>query len=137
MPSLNTRKTNPTGGWWWHARAWRSQTDWQGVAQSLRDEWLRRDVHTVYWFDNVLGQLRFLQPLESTRHQINQLKKRLKGVAWGSLHDRYSGPLSGSHETPPDWRSTAGVDLHDPLAQPWLHRWGAKGDWLEMGWQLP
>ena len=232
--------SNPTGGWWWHARAWRSLSEWQGVTlameqawlqdspradrlvligasagwmlstrvlaqypeietwdidpwagrlfdwrhgRTLRKQgialhhhvgdawahtsiWLRQDGRSLYWFDNVLGQLRFVLPLAQARQQVEQLKSRLGRVVWGSVHDRYSGPLHGSQNTPAPWRSMSGVDLNDTAAQRWLQSWGAEGEWLdhltegvfrsntpvlnlawpfrrdfahwlEMGWQLP
>ena len=240
MPTLAPKWTNPTGGWWWHVRAWRIQNAWRPVMQAMHDEWvqqspsadrlvligpsagwmlsrewlgrfkrvetwdidpwagrlfdwrhgralrhagvkvhhfvgdawehesewLRRDQESLYWFDNVLGQLRFMQAPELVRQRIERVKTRLSHVAWGSVHDRYSGPLRGMDTAPPAWRSSCGIDLLAPRAQDWLQAWGAEGSWLdhltenvfrpqtpvlnlawpfkpdfghwlEMGWQLP
>jgi len=46
------------------------------------------------WFDNVLGQVGFrLGDEDMAERQLGQLKAMLKGRAWGSLHDVYSGPI--------------------------------------------
>lgn len=240
MPVMPSKLLNPTGGWWWHARAWRSLGRWESAIQAMQQEWLQagpngqrlvligasagwmfstdvllrfktietwdidpwagrlfdwrhgrelrrhglqvrhcvgdawahesswlqKDRHSLYWFDNVLGQLRFMLPPDSARQQVQQLKSKLARVAWGSVHDRYSGPLRPNRPVPASWRSRAGVDLNDAVAQSWLQSWGAQdawldhlteqvfspdtavlnlawpfksdfGHWLEMGWQLP
>ena len=93
--------------------------------------WEMSGPDTLYWFDNVLGQLRFVLPLAQARQQVEQLKSRLGRVVWGSVHDRYSGPLHGSQNTPAPWRSMSGVDLNDTAAQRWLQSWGAEGEWLD------
>ena len=40
MKTLDQRMTNPSGGWWWHVRAWRSRKSWQPVTQQMQDWWL-------------------------------------------------------------------------------------------------
>ena len=51
-----------------------------------------------FWFDNLLGQLRFTnEPLDAVSRRLQTLQKSLKHVAWGSVHDRMSGrTLPGS-----------------------------------------
>ncbi|MEY2660198.1 MAG: hypothetical protein RLZZ123_1370 [Pseudomonadota bacterium] len=155
---------------WRHGRALRHAGvkvhHFVGDAWEHESEWLRRDQESLYWFDNVLGQLRFMQAPELVRQRIERVKTRLSHVAWGSVHDRYSGPLRGLDTVPSAWRSSCGVDLLAPQAQDWLQAWGAEGSWLdhltenvfrpqtpvlnlawpfkpvfghwlEMGWQLP
>jgi hypothetical protein len=235
------RLANPTGGWWWHARAWRHQRLWAPTTRQIQDwclqtapdaerlvvigasagwmisdawltrhrevetwdidpwaqrlfewrhgktlraagvrwthhqgdawqhsaAWLRARHESVYWFDNVLGQLRFALPMATARERIESVKHQMRGTRWGSVHDRYSGPMA--HTTEADakpWRSNSGIDLEDRAAQNWLCDWGAQapwldhltegvfqtgtpvlnlgwpiqprfGHWLELGWQLP
>lgn len=55
-------------------------------------ELLRSHPHAVVLLDNVLGQLRFLQPSVSAANaQIAQITHSLRRRRWGSLHDAYSG----------------------------------------------
>ena len=51
-----------------------------------------------FWFDNVLGQLRFTgQDLPGVERQLRQIHQRMGSVTWGSVHDRMSGPcVAGS-----------------------------------------
>jgi hypothetical protein len=241
MTQTRVRIANPTGGWWWHARAWRRQGLWQPTTQHLHrwwlqtapqaprlvligasagwmmsdvwltrhkeietwdidpwsgrlfkwrhgaamraagvrwthhsgdawshtDEWVRDSAESVFWFDNILGQLRFALGLDQARTRIESVQRLMQGTRWGSVHDRYSGALSPPHAPPPaPWTSNSGVDLEDRSAQNWLHGWGARapwldhltervfkpgtpvlnlawpiqpnfGHWLELGWQLP
>ena len=82
------------------------------------------------FFDNVLGQLRFLQAAadwQQIEKRLQSLKVQLKGRAWGSVHDRMSGPtlerLTSQAELPvrhPDWN-----DQH------WLTQLNAQSPWLD------
>lgn len=128
--------------------------------------WQYAGTDTLYWFDNVLGQLRFIWPQDEAANRIGRLRTQLRGTRWGSVHDRYSGPLNGQLPLPHAWASMAGMDLDAPRSQAWLQEWGAQGSWLdhltagvfkpqtsvlnlawafkpdfghwlEMGWQLP
>lgn len=233
--------SNPSGGWWWHARAWRHQKLWQptmaqlehwwgqtaapaqrlviigasagwmmsdqwltrypqvetwdidpwarvlfswrhgramrqaqvrwthhtGDAWARTDDWLHTRQDSVFWFDNVLGQLRFTLALAQARKRIADVKHMMEGTRWGSVHDRYSGPLRKAQLSGVTaWRSERGIDLDARPSQDWLHAWGAQapwldhlteqvfeagtpvlnlawpirphfGHWLELGWQLP
>lgn len=153
-----------------HGRAMRQAgTAWThhlGDAWSEDLVWKQADDQTLYWFDNVLGQLRFMGDHATAQARILEVRQRLHKTRWGSVHDRYSGALSGHRPLPPAWRSSAGVDLASKSAQDWLQSWGAQGHWLdhlteqvfengtpvlnlawafkprfghwlEMGWQLP
>jgi hypothetical protein len=241
MDDAWVRRVNPSGGWWWHMRAWRRQTLWRATTDQLQGWWLQtapaaqrlvligasagwmmsdawltrhrevetwdidpwsprlfnwrhgralRQAHvrwthhtgdawarpeawlhttadTVFWFDNVLGQLRFTQPLAQARQRVQTVKEMMRDTRWGSVHDRYSGPLNAAKAVrAAPWTSTRGIDLDAPIAQDWLHTWGAQapwldhlteevfasgtpvlnlawpfqadfGHWLELGWQLP
>ena len=53
------------------------------------------------WFDNVLGQVGFrLGDEDMAERQLGQLKTLLKGRAWGSLHDMYSGAIDPAQPLP-------------------------------------
>lgn len=57
--------------------------------------------HACLWFDNVLGQVGFrLGDEDMAERQLGQLKTMLKGRAWGSLHDVYSGPIDADLPLP-------------------------------------
>ena len=51
--------------------------------------------NACFWFDNVLGQLRFHikdnSELDAVSQRINSLKLSMNGREWGSIHDLYSG----------------------------------------------
>ena len=199
------RWNNPTGGLWWHARAFRSQRAWQSTTQAIEDwllkhspqakrlvivgasagwmlsqTWLRsfKEVHTwdvdpwarplfhwrhgkalrqsnvqwvhhecdawmsdrawqdagpdtLYWFDNVLGQLPLIMLKEEAQQRIHAIHVALKKTHWGSIHDRFSGPITGDRSVPPAWTSQSGVEASNHLAQGWLLNWGAQGDWSD------
>lgn len=120
-----------------------------------------------YWFDNVLGQLRFTgQDVPSVEQQLRRIQKQMRSVAWGSVHDRMSGPCSPRGALPLAQQSVAPMALESPQAQNWLHEMGAispcldhltehvlpqgtqvqhtawdfktgYAHWLEMGWCSP
>jgi hypothetical protein len=129
-------------------------------------------MHTMpnafFWFDNVLGQLRFTgQDVNNVERQLGQVKRQMRTVAWGSVHDRMSGrcsPSGGALPSPQLGHAPTAMD--SPQAQAWLHKMGAispcldhlteqvlpKGTpvqhtawefkpgyahWLEMGWCPP
>lgn len=85
-----------------------------------------------FWFDNVLGQLRFTGlPVDQTQHQLAQLRHRMKKVSWGSLHDRMSGPHLATATFPPAQSASAGWTMESASGQAWLHRMGAVSPWLD------
>lgn len=207
MAGAIARRLNPTGGWWWHARAWHRQRLWRTTTGQMHDWWLQtapparrlviigasagwmmsapwltryRELETwdidpwarrlfewrhgralraaqvrwshhtsdawaqpeswlhdqadsVFWFDNVLGQLRFALPLAQARARVEGVKQLMRDARWGSVHDRYSGPLGvrPAASPPAPWPSTCGVDLNERRAQDWLHAWGAQAPWLD------
>jgi hypothetical protein len=238
--SLFQRWVNPTGGLWWHARAWRSRSHWNATTKQIEEwqlahsppgvrlvivgasagwmlsqAWLTRfqEIHTwdidpwserlfgwrhgkalrragiswvhhnhdawldpqawemsgpdtLYWFDNVLGQLPLVMLISEVHTRINGLQEALRRSHWGSVHDRYSGPIQGGRALPVPWTSNSGTLIDDGRAQTWLHQWGGHGEWsdhltadvfrpgtpvlnvawafnheighwLEMGWQSP
>lgn len=82
--------------------------------------------NAFFWFDNVLGQLRFTgQDVHSVERQLGQLKQQMRSVAWGSVHDRMSGRCSPSAGLPPPQPGFAPMAMESPQAQAWLHRMGA------------
>ena len=82
--------------------------------------------NAFFWFDNVLGQLRFTgQDVPSVERQLAQVKQQMGTVAWGSVHDRMSGRCSPSGALPPPQQGLAPTAMDSPQAQAWLHRMGA------------
>jgi hypothetical protein len=99
------------------------------------------------WFDNVLGQVGFrLGDEDMAERQLGQLKTMLKGRAWGSLHDVYSGPIDPEMPLPsyqtvqwkrlddmPEDAARVAMDLeqrsHAEAAQLLLTKVNAKGVW--------
>ena len=82
--------------------------------------------NAFFWFDNVLGQLRFTaENVQSVERQLGQLKQKMRSVAWGSVHDRMSGRCSPSGALPPPQQGFAPMAMENPQAQAWLHRMGA------------
>lgn len=106
-------------------------THHQADAWAQEQAWVHDPSDTLYWFDNVLGQLRFMGPQDQAKARIRQVRQRLPRTRWGSVHDRYSGHLAGAPSLPPEWPSEAGVDLATRQAQAWLQAWGAEGNWLD------
>ncbi len=85
-----------------------------------------------FWFDNVLGQLRFTgQDLPGVERQLRQIHQRMGSVTWGSVHDRMSGPCVAGSTLPLALASCAPLPMEAPLAQAWLHKMGAISPWLD------
>jgi hypothetical protein len=80
-----------------------------------------------FWFDNVLGQLRFTeQTLTNVERQLQQMHTKMQSVAWGSLHDRMSGRCTPRGVAwPPPQQGFAPMPMDSPQAQTWLHQIGA------------
>lgn len=88
--------------------------------------------NAFFWFDNVLGQLRFTdQNVHSVERQLGQLKQQMRSVAWGSVHDRMSGRCSLSGSLPEPQQGFAPMAMESPQAQAWLHRMGAVSPCLD------
>ena len=88
--------------------------------------------NAFFWFDNVLGQLRFTGAhLENVSHRLQALKNTLKPVAWGSVHDRMSGPTQANVALPLAHRGAAGLAMESPQEQEWLLKIGAMSPWLD------
>ena len=101
-----------------------------GLAQ-LTDS-VRAMPDAFFWFDNVLGQLRFAQePLDAVNRRLRQLQQQMKHVAWGSVHDRMSGPSLNDIPLPSAQKSLAGLAMETPEGQAWLRRIGAISPWLD------
>jgi hypothetical protein len=124
---------------WRHARVLRQQ----GVhlqchtsdAITLLPQLLNEHPKAIFFFDNVLGQIRF------QTHTIAQAEKRLqaithtlRGRTWGSVHDRMSGPVERA------WMNTPMPGAHTVISgdknegtqtQQWLGQLGAKSPWLD------
>ena len=85
-----------------------------------------------FWFDNVLGQLRFADPSpDAVAQRLNHLQRQLKGVAWGSVHDRMSGPHTPGTHFSVARHSVAGLAMETTEGQAWLRQMGAISPWLD------
>ena len=99
-----------------------------GDGLALLAECTRAMPGAFFWFDNLLGQLRFTrEPLDAVSRRLQMLPQTLQHVAWGSVHDRMSGPtletIAEGSALPvrhPDW--------HD---QHWLTQLNAQSPWLD------
>lgn len=86
----------------------------------------------LFWFDNVLGQLCLFEPgrTEAVEQRLRGLRHTMARVAWGSLHDRLSGPVHEHSLTIPPLRSvTAGTDAASAAQQAWLRSIHAQSPW--------
>lgn len=85
-----------------------------------------------FWFDNLLGQLRFTpEPLDVVSRRLQTLSKNLQHVAWGSVHDRMSGPTVPGNPLPLSRTGLAGVAMETAEGQAWLQHMGAISPWLD------
>ena len=85
-----------------------------------------------FWFDNLFGQLRFLGASPSeVPAQLDRLRQLLQPVAWGSVHDRMSGPVGKGLLKSPVLQTSAGVAMESPEVQDWLLQIGAVSPWLD------
>ena len=101
-----------------------------GLAQL--DEWTRILPTAFFWFDNVLGQLRFTDPSpDAVEQRLNNLQRQLETVAWGSVHDRMSGRHTSGTLFPMARHSVAGLAMETPEGQAWLLQMGAISPWLD------
>ena len=101
-----------------------------GLAQL--DELTRTIPTAFFWFDNVLGQLRFTDPSpDAVEQRLNHLQRQLKTVAWGSVHDRMSGPHTPGTHFSVARHSVAGWAMETLEGQTWLLQMGAISPWLD------
>jgi hypothetical protein len=86
------------------------------------------------FFDNVLGQLRFNSSnIQLVEKNIARCVQALKGREWGSVHDRMSGPVSGSikFSSADELPQTSGHLDEGEDAQKWLTSIQAQSPWLD------
>lgn len=96
---------------------------------------LREHPEATVFFDNVLGQVRF------QNHNTHQTEKRLRAITqalrarhWGSVHDRFSGPVfkAWPDQAVPAAHDNAGRMPHEAEeTQKWLTEIGAQSPWLD------
>jgi hypothetical protein len=85
-----------------------------------------------FWFDNMLGQLRFTnEPLDALSRRLQALQKKLQHVAWGSVHDRMSGRTTLGASLPLSRLGLSGVAMETSEGQAWLQQMGAISPWLD------
>lgn len=86
----------------------------------------------LFWFDNVLGQLRFLNnDAQAVESQLRHLRRTMSSVRWGSVHDRLSGPANppANYTLPEPWHGQAGLSDNAPQTQAWLRQLHAISPW--------
>jgi len=121
---------------WRHGRKLRRLgIEWvhhHGDAMQALPQLVRDYPRALIWFDNVLGQLRFLtHDGQAVERQLRQLRLTLNSVHWGSVHDRLSGPAdppTGS-VLPLPWHGKAGLSDSAPRTQTWLRQLHALSPW--------
>jgi hypothetical protein len=93
-----------------------------------------------FWFDNVLGQLRFTgQDLAQVEQRLSHIQQLMCPVAWGSVHDRLSGKCAARGTRPAPLPSSlpnslttlAPLAVDSTQAQAWLQQIGAISPWLD------
>lgn len=95
---------------------------------------LKHNPNAAIFFDNVLGQLRFISPtLSKAEQQLGEIKLLLAGRSWGSIHDRMSGEIYQSNRTGQDTSSThtRGLLENELEIQAWLTKINAQSPWLD------
>jgi hypothetical protein len=95
---------------------------------------IEQNPHSFIFFDNVLGQLRFVSSsMQEAENRLCHLKKTLVDRNWGSLHDRMSGFI---HQTLNSERLESQLHAHgllnsDAEIQAWLTNIRAQSPWLD------
>lgn len=85
-----------------------------------------------FWFDNVLGQLRFSgESIDEVSRRLRHVRQLMAPVAWGSVHDLMSGPTSQDSTQAWVQQTQAGLALDGPKNQAWLQKMGAISPWLD------
>jgi hypothetical protein len=85
-----------------------------------------------FWFDNVLGQLRFAEEsTDAVSRRLRHMRTLMAPVAWGSIHDLMSGRITENANKPLSRQAQAGGAMDDPRNQAWLHQMGAISPWLD------
>jgi hypothetical protein len=119
---------------------WRYHT---GDALARLPELLVQDPQAFVFFDNVLGQLRFMQKAKPASEQVRQTEQalqqavaQLQGRHWASIHDRLSGPVDDISAQRGMLSARTGLVMPDERQQlrsdrAWLNILGAQGEWLD------
>jgi hypothetical protein len=88
--------------------------------------------HAFFWFDNVLGQLRFTDAsIDAVSQGLRQIRQLMAPVAWGSVHDLMSGRTSKDATPILVQKTQAGLAMNGPQSQAWLREMGAISPWLD------
>ena len=120
-----------------HGRALRAhgvQMHWhRGDALAALPQLVAQHPQALFWFDNLLGQLCLMPPDPPDRvpERLRQLRRQLNSVAWGSVHDRASGPVRADSAMPEPMHTTGGQSTEGPAMQAWLQRAGALSPWSD------
>ncbi len=119
---------------------WRYHT---GDALNQLSELLRQSPEALVFFDNVLGQLRFMQrslspaeQVEQTERKLQLIARQLQGRHWASIHDRLSGPVDETSAQRAMFSARHSQVMSDERQQgrsdrAWLNILGAQGEWLD------
>ncbi len=121
---------------WRHGRHLQSQGTQlhlhTGDGLAILSECTRAMPEAFFWFDNLLGQLRFTnEPLDAVSRRLQTLSQTMRHVAWGSVHDRMSGRTTPGTPLPVSRQGLAGVAMETAEGQAWLQQLGAISPWLD------
>ncbi len=115
----------------------------RGDALQQLPQLLQNQPQALVFFDNVLGQLRFMsahrnsvQQVQQTEQRLREIVQQLQGRHWASIHDRLSGPvdsLTAARAMPSTRSTTVPSEARQQmrLDRAWLNVLGAQGEWLD------
>ena len=124
----------------------KARVDWHyktGDALGRLPELLAQNPDAFVFFDNVLGQLRFMHRIDDPDEKVLRSERLLKtlvaqlqGRHWASIHDRLSGPVDETVAQRAVFSARNSQVMHEERQQlrsdrAWLNILGAKGEWLD------
>lgn len=109
------------------------QDFWRGDVHALLDRALAEHPKACVLFDNFLGlDSIYTRSLEVTARRMRELRRRMKGRLWGSVHDRLSGPGTTDWAAAACWGQEWSVASSEPLPQREMFKAvQAQGQWLD------
>lgn len=106
---------------------------WRGDVHALLDQALAEHPQACVWFDNFLGlDSIYTRSLQVTERRMRELRKRMKGRLWGSVHDRLSGPGTADWASAACWSQDWPAASAQPLSQQAMFSSvQAHGEWMD------